>query len=188
MAQTFLFKREMFVWVDETGTDKRDQLRKYGYSMRGTRATYHRILHRGERVNAIAAISSAGLLSMELMKGSVNGESFYDFLRGTLIPQMMPFDGHNPHSVLIMDNCSVHHVDEVKKLLRGAGIIVLFLPPYSPDLNPIEEAFSYIKQYLRKHDELLQAIADPTDIIKEAFQSITADHCNSWISDSLYIM
>ena len=62
MAQTFLFNREMFVWVDETGTDKRDQLRKYGYALRGTTPVYHRFLSRGDRINAITAITSSGLL------------------------------------------------------------------------------------------------------------------------------
>ena len=99
---------------------------------------------------------------------------------------MRPFDGVSPHSILIMDNFSVHHVNEVREVLQQAGILVLFLPPYSPDLNPLEEAFSYIKQYLRKHDELLQAIADPRDVIRQAFQSITAEHCNSWISHAHY--
>ncbi len=188
MAQTFLFKRDMFVWADETGTDKRDQLRKYGYSLRGTRPIYHRLLHRGQRVNAVEAITSCGLLAVELTKSTVNGDFFFDFLRGTLIPRMMPFDGLNPHSILVLDNCSVHHVHEVKSLLEAAGIVVLFLPPYSPDLNPIEEAFSYVKQYLRRHDYLLQAVTDPTDVIKQAFHSISKEHCNGWISHSSYTL
>ena len=91
-------------------------------------------------------------------------------------------------SILIMDNCSVHHVNEVREVLQQAGILVLFLPPYSPDLNPLEEAFSYVKQYLRRHDELLQAISDPIDVIKKAFQSITVEHCNSWISHASYVL
>ena len=186
MAQTFLFKREMFVWADETGTDKRDQLRKYGYALRGVTPVYHRSLSRGERINAMTAITSSGLLTVELTKANVNGDSFFDFIRGTLIPCMRPFDGVSPHSILIMDNCVVHHVIEVRDVLQQAGIVVLFLPPYSPDLNPIEEAFSYVKQYLRKHDELLQAVRDPTDVIKQAFQSITDKHCNSWISHASY--
>ena len=99
---------------------------------------------------------------------------------------MRPFDGVSPHSILIMDNCSVHHVNEVREVLQQAGILVIFFPPCSPDLNPLEEAFSYIKQYLRKHDELLQAIRDPTDVIMQTFQSITAKHCNSWISHAQY--
>ena len=76
MAQTFLFKRDMFVWVDETGTDKRDQLRKYGYALRGVAPEYHRFLSRGHRVNAIAAITSSGLLALELTKDNVNGDTF----------------------------------------------------------------------------------------------------------------
>lgn len=51
-----------------------------------------------------------------------------------------------------MDNCSVHHVPEVKGMFMNVGIPVFFLPPYSPDYNPIEEMFSYVKTYLRRHD------------------------------------
>ena len=61
MAQTFLFKREMFVWVDETGTDKRDQLRKYGYALRGTTPVYHRFLSRRDRVWNCVGIPSTNL-------------------------------------------------------------------------------------------------------------------------------
>ena len=139
-------------------------------------------------MNAIAAIASSGVLTVELTKDTVNGDSFFDFIRGTLIPHMRPFDGISPHSILIMDNCSVHHVNEVREVLQQAGILVLFLPPYSPDLNPLEEAFSYVKQYLRRHDELLQAISDPIDVIKKAFQSITVEHYNSWISHASYVL
>ena len=90
-------------------------------------------------------------------------------------------------TLLITDNCSVHHISEVKELLKQAGIVLLFLPPYSPDLNPVEEAFSYIKNYLRKHDQLLQAIVDSTDVIQAAIDSITTDHCNSWISQWIHV-
>ena len=54
----------------------------------------------------------------------------------------MPFDGHNPHSVVILDNCSIHHIPEIVHMIQEVGALVHFLPPYSPDLNPIEEAFS----------------------------------------------
>lgn len=97
---------------------------------------------------------------------------------------MQSFDGSSSNSVLIMDNCSIHHVSKLKELVRQSGIVLLFLPPYSPDLNPIEEAFSYIKNYLRKHDQLLQAIPDQTDVIQEAIDSITPAHCNGWINHS----
>ena len=185
MAHSYLFKREMFVWADENGSDRRNHIRKFGYALRGRTPEYQRSLSRGCRVNAIAAITSSGLLATELTTGSVNGERLFDFLRGTLIPLMNAFDGQSPNSILVMDNCSIHRIQEVKSLLSQAGIPVMFLPPYSPDLNPIE-AFSYIKQCLRHRDELLQTLTDPSDIIRHAVQSITAEHCNSWISHSGY--
>lgn len=64
---------------------------------------YHRLLARGQRVSAIAAISCDGLLECELVTGTVNGEVFLEFVRGRLIPQMLPFDGTNKRSIVILD-------------------------------------------------------------------------------------
>jgi transposase len=72
---------------------------------------------------------------------------------------------------------------KVKNLLHQAGILVLFLPPYSQDLDPIEEAFNYVKTYLKKHEVHLQSLAT---IIKAAFESVSSDHYNAWITDSGY--
>ena len=126
MTQVLLCKRELFVWVDETGCDRRDCMRKYGYALRGETPEYHRILVRGQRISAIAA---DGPVAIELRKGSVDSEHFYDFIRGSLIPQMYPFDGSSPKSIVIMDDCSVRHVLEVKQLFDAVGMVVFFLPP-----------------------------------------------------------
>ena len=155
MAQSFLFSTDKFVWIDETGSDARDQARRYGYALLGQTPVVHRFHSRGTRTNAIAAICSSGLVSLELTTSTVNQEVFFDYIRGSLIPNMMPFDGINPRSIAVMDNLSVHHVTEILDLFHEAMILVLFLPPYSPDLNPMEEVFSYVKSYLRMHDELL---------------------------------
>ena len=80
---------------------------------------------------------------MESHKGSVNAEVFADFIRGSLVPQMRSFDRKSPTSVAVMDNCSIHHTELVMDLLKEAGIVVIFLPPYSPDYNPIELVFGY---------------------------------------------
>ncbi len=156
--------------------------------MRGETPVCHRFLSRGQRTNAIAAISTSGFLTLELTTSTVNWEVFYDFVRGSLIPQMMPFDGTNPCSIAVMDNLSVHNVPEIISLFQQAGILVMFLPPYSPDLNPIEETFSFVKTYLRRHDELLQAVSNPTAVIQSAFDSITVEHCKSWIAHAGYNM
>ena len=81
------------------------------------------------------------ILSVECTKGTVDGDKFSDYVRGSLIPNMLPFDGTNPRSVAILDNCSVHRVKSVVDLFKEAGILVLWLPPYSPDFNPAENAF-----------------------------------------------
>ena len=59
--------------------------------------------------------------------------------QSSLLPHLMLFDGYNRHSVVIMDNCSVHHVNGIQKMIEEMGAIVHFLPPYRPDFNPIED-------------------------------------------------
>ena len=94
---------------------------------------------------------------------------------------MLPFDGTNPRSIAILDNCSVHHVESAVDLFQEAGILVLWLPPYSPDFNPAENAFSKVKYYLKEHDEIMQVVSDPIPVIKAAFESITPEDCIGWI-------
>ena len=185
MANVFTFSKEMFVWVDETGSNMKDMLRKYGYALRGERAICHRLLVRGQRISSISAMSTEGMLAVELTTNSVNREKFFDFVRGSLIPEMLPFDGCNPKSIAVMDNCSIHHVQEVADLFNSAGIVLLFLPPYSPDFNPIELAFSYIKYYLKDHEDIMHVVP-PTQLIHAAFSSITVSMCNSWIDHCGY--
>lgn len=181
-----LFNPDVFVFVDETGADHRDHIRRYGYALRGMTPEYTRPFGRGRRFNAMAGISTVGVVAVEMTASSVNTDIFFDFVRGSLIPNMQQFSGTNPRSVVVMDNLSVHHTDEVVELFTQAGIPIFFLPPYSPDMNPAEECFSYVKAYLRKHDSLLQFVHDPTPIIRAAFQSVTADQCKSWIQHSGY--
>ena len=69
-------------------------MRQYGYSLRGYRVSEHTFLARGQRINSIAAISTNGLICYELYQSKINSEVFYDFLRGSLIPNMLPFDGN----------------------------------------------------------------------------------------------
>ncbi len=185
MAQCLLLDSRMYVWVDETGTDRRDNIRKYGYAIRGVRPVTHRFLARGKRINVIAGMSlTTGIVATDMTSNTVNGDTLFDFVRGTLIP--LPFDGSYEPSILILDNCSVHHVIPVANLLRQAGIVTLFLPPNSPDLNPLE-VFSFVKGYLKKHDSLLQHIPDPFDVIKDAFYNVSLTHCKSFIKHAGYM-
>ena len=118
-----------------------------GYSLKGIRPVDHRILVRGVRYSAIPVVSMDGVHDVYLAEGSVNGDKFELFIRECLLPILSPFNGSNPRSIVIMDNASIHHVQNVIDLIEGqAGAKLIFLPPYSPDLNPVEQVFSTVKK------------------------------------------
>ena len=186
MSEVLLFPKEMFVWVDETGCDRRNYMRKYGYALRGERAIQQRYITRGNRVNAIVAICTEGVIEYEFHSTTVNADHFIDFLRGSLIPMMLPFDGCNHRSIIVLDNASIHHTADIHTTLQEAGILALFLPPYSPDLNPIELMFGHIKEYLKEHEDLIDAAPSHTTLLEAAIQSITPRQCLGWISHCSY--
>ncbi len=173
----------MLIFLDETGADRKDTVRRYGYSMRGLPIKKHSLLVRGERTSAIAMLSTKGILDVKVTSGTTNGDTFYDFTQNNILPQLQPFSGINPHSIIIMDNCSIHHVQEIVEMIEDAGAMIHFLPPYSPDLNPIELAFSKVKAAL-KELEFSMITSDVDTIMLTAFATITQQDCQGWISES----
>ena len=122
-----------------------------------------------------------GILDVKTHKEVSNGDIFYDFINTHLIQHLMPFNGLNYNSVVVLDNCSIHHCTEVVESLKGIGVLVHFLPPYSPDLNPIEQAFSKIKIELKSIE---QEIEDIETAVLASFATITPLDCRNWISHS----
>ena len=181
-SEVSIYTADMFIFLDETGTDRRNVLRRYAYSWRGMPAVAHRLLVRGQRLSSIAIMSTSGLLDCHVIQGTADGDIFYDFVQNNLLPHLMPFNGVNPHSVVVLDNASIHHVDGIVSMIESVGALVLFLPPYSPDYNPIEELFSKLKAVV-KHFEAEQEMQEMTleEIVLAAFTSITPENCISWI-------
>ena len=166
------------IWLDETGCDKWNIIRKYGYSIRGRPLCDQRLLVRGTRYSAIPIVSLNGILDVYLTEGTMNGERFAHFVRDYLLPSLLPFNGVNPRSVVIMDNASIHHVEEVRYLIEvQAGAKLVFLPPYSPDLMPAEGVFSQVKSLMKLNDQFFQACADPRSYIALLFGMITVRDC-----------
>jgi len=114
------------------------------------------LLARGEHISVISVLSVEGILHCKIVRGSVNGETFVEFIENQLMPILMPFNGYNLRSVVIMDNCSIHHVDHVTALLQEIGVLIQWLPPYSPDFNPLEEAFSKVKSEMKSMETEMQ--------------------------------
>ena len=100
---------------------------------------------------------------------------------------MQLFDRSKGKSFVITDNCFIHYVEPVKELLQDADILPIFLPPYSPDYNLIEETFGSVRYYLKDHNKILPTLqADVMIIVKSVFDNITFQDCNSWITDCGY--
>jgi hypothetical protein len=116
-------------------------------------------------------MSSVGILDSKMVKGTTNGNTFYDFVQ---LPCLMPYNGTNPFSVVILDKCTVHHVPEVVTSIQDVGAL---LPPYSPDFNPIEETFSKLKSVLKSLDQNF----DMETLLYMSMLEITQDDCMGWI-------
>ena len=188
MAQVSVYDPSMLVWLDETGTDARNTIRKYGYSLRGMPLCDQRLLVRGKRYTAIPIVSLEGIHDVYLAEGTMNGDRFVQFVQNCLLPHLMPFNGVNPRSVVIMDNCSIHHVDAVTNLIETqAGAKLCFLPPYSPDLMPVEGVFSQAKSMMKASDSLFQVFSSPRSLIAMIFSMITQEDCYGHITHSGYI-
>ena len=128
MAEILMFDPSMFIWVDESGCDQRNSIRKYGYSVRGIRPVDHRLLIRGTRYSAIPIMSANEIHDVYLMEETVNGYQFSHFLTEFLIPLLLPFNGTNPRYIVIMDNASIHHVDTNVQLIENTQAKLIFLP------------------------------------------------------------
>ena len=107
-----------------------------------------------------------------------------------LLPQLLPYNGVNARSVVILDNASIHHIESATHLIEESGALAIFLPPYSPDYMPIEQCFSKFKSYLRAHDPIIPVLAESEieELILSAFSSVTTDDCCGWMEDCGYII
>ena len=127
VADVSLYARHTLLFIDETGTDARDAVRHHVYSIRGKPLKAQKLLVRGEHISALAAMSVEGIVALKIVRGGVDGDAYYDFIC-SLLPHFMPYNGTNKHSVVICDNCSIHHVEEVDQVCRDASVLTLPTP------------------------------------------------------------
>ncbi|KAF7690711.1 hypothetical protein CDIK_2710 [Cucumispora dikerogammari] len=138
------FSLTKLVYLDETGFNLHTA-QNYGYSPINSKAYVTVPANRGQNISLMAAISINGVIGYELKDGSYNGELFINFILTVLVP----YFNSNPEHILIMDNCRFHHRIDVLRTLNAHNILYKFIPPYSPQLNPIEEFFSELKANYR---------------------------------------
>jgi transposase len=148
---------DKIVYLDESGMDNRDQY-DYAWNERGQRFHALKSGRREGRVNMIAALCSSNLIAPFTVVGACNRTVFETWLESCLVPVL------EAGQVVVMDNATFHKGGRIEQLIQNAGCKLLYLPPYSPDLNKIEKCWSWLKSQIRKHlaqfDCLRDAIED----------------------------
>lgn len=146
---------DQLIFIDEAGAGQNMCL-EYGRSQKNKRVHTKVPVARGKRVSTIGALSLNGLSATFCFEGTLNTTVFLYFLTQFLVPKL------KPGNVVVLDNASVHHSSEAVALIEATGAKVVYLPPYSPHLNPIEFIWAKAKNLVRKFqpraiDELYQA-------------------------------
>jgi transposase len=150
----------------------------YARAPKGQRAYGSVARNRGKNMTLLASLSLEGMGACLVMEGSVNTPVFETYVEQILAPSL------SPGQIVVLDNLSVHKGARVRQLIEARGCELLFLPAYSPDCSPIEEAFSKLKAVVRRigarRREALQ------EAIGQALETITATDARGWFSHCGY--
>ena len=152
--------------------------RRYGRAPRGERCRIA-VPHGHYKTTTItAALRTTGLTATALFDGATNGERFRDYITNVLAPVLKPGD------IVILDNLGAHKVAGVREAVAAVGAHVLYLPPYSPDFNPIEQAFAKLKALLRS--AAARTVTDLHAAIQRAWTRFTPQECRNYIAAAGY--
>lgn len=164
-----------FHFLDETGL-RLDYARTHARAVGGQRVGGAVPRQRGGALTLLGALSLHGLGAVQLLKGALNQRSFAFYVTQCLAPTLRPGD------VLVLDNLAVHKLGGVREWLAERGVELLFLPPYSPDFSPVEQAWSKLKTKLRtcaarSYEALQDAVYEAIDWITSQDAQHWFDHC-----------
>ena len=165
------------MFIDETWA-KTNMTRSHGRCARGKRLVAKVPHGRWRTLTFLAALRNDRIDAPCVIDGPINGRSFLAYIEQFLVPTLKPGD------VVIMDNLGSHKGKDVRSAIRVAGAKLFFLPPYSPDLNPIEQVFAKLKTLLRKADE--RTVEDTWKRIGQLLEHFTAEECANYIKNAGY--
>ena len=162
---------EKLVFVDESAANERTGSRKRGWSPKGLECSVIKTLKRTERWSILPALTVNGYLPEPLIiQGSIDKNVFKWWLVNRLLPCL------EPGSIIVMDNASIHHNLEIDKWLHRHGVVIEYLPPYSPDFNPIELTFHTLKAWIQRHFNEVELYPDFADFLRKAIgESVASD-------------
>lgn len=168
---------ERLVFLDECGTSTK-MARHYGRAKRGQRCRAPIPHGHWKTTTLVAGLSLKGIVAPMIIDGAMDGKIFRAYVEQVLVPELTPGD------VVVLDNLPAHKVRGIGQILQKAGAALRFLPPYSPDFNPIENAISQIKSILKK---IAARTKDALDLaIAEAIDAVTPQHAENYFNAAGY--
>ena len=165
------------VFIDETGTNTK-MVRSHGRCPKGQRLIGKQPWGHWKTTTFTAGLRADGLTAPFVLDGAMNRDAFLAYVRTNLAPTLKPGD------IVIMDNLPSHKGEAVRKAIEAAGAARVLLPPYSPDLNPIEMVFAKLKALLRKAAE--RTMGALWDRIGLALNAFTPDECSNYFRHAGY--
>jgi transposase len=165
------------VFLDETAATT-SMVRRYGWAPRGERCRIAAPAGHWKTTTVIAGLRTSGPSAVALPDGPVTGERFRAYVAETLVPALRSGD------TVILDNLGAHKVAGVREAIEAAGARLLYLPPYSPDFNPIELAFAKLKALLRR--AAARTVGDLWEAIRQAFVCFSPDECRHYFTAAGY--
>lgn len=165
------------IFIDETWTAT-NMGRTHGRCRKGERLRMGFPHGHRKTTTLVAGLCKTGMVAPMTLDGPINGEWFEAYVRHVLLPEL------RPGNVVIMDNLSSHKRLAVRELIEAAGATPLFLPPYSPDFNPIEMAFAKLKALLRKAAE--RTVEDLWERIGDLVDVFTPQECANYFATCGY--
>jgi transposase len=161
-----------------------DLLRRYGRSPRGVRLHDYTPCGHWQAHTIVAALRVDGLTAPAVFDGPIDNPTFLAYVEQVLVPTLRPGD------VVVLDNLAMHKQPEVQAAIERVGARLRFLPPYSPDFNPIEQAFAKLKAFLRaarprSFDQVVELVAIALELFSPAECQNFVQHCGYRISTAL---
>ena len=165
------------MFQDESGATT-EMTRRYGRAPQGERVAEGTPARHWRTLTLLSAMSLQGMLAAMTVESPTDGDVFLAYVEQVLCPRLQS------GQVVVMDNLPAHKVEGVRRLLEAVGAELLYLPPYSPDFNPIEQAWSKIKQQLRSAKA--RTVETLESAIVDALAAVTPHHAAAWFAHCGY--
>jgi len=167
------YDKNKLIFLDESGINT-DLTRIYGRSLEGSRCVDKAPFNTPKSTTILSSLRLDGETTYTIYQGGTSKDKFINYLKNILAPTLQEGD------IIIMDNMRTHHAKDVKKVIDDLKINVVYLPPYSPDLNPIEKMWSKIKSIFRKLK--IRDLENLPNAVAYAFSKICSLDCLGWFS------